>query len=176
MRHRHADSKDLPTSENPVATATPNERGEFELPQLAADSYALQLLSTEGSGAPVVVSLSSVLPNDVFFPAGPSVHGRLLRTSGSGGTPGSIEIGPVQDARAAARGDLVDRTRFAKADENGAFRVVLGIAGTYRLHATWGTASADRDFAIDGRDVDLGEIPLVSGTTLRGSIGGHPLT
>lgn len=106
----------------------------------------------------------------MVFPSGPTVHGHIIRTSGSATSAASVEVGPIESAKDAAQSDLVDRTRFANADESGAFHIVISRPGKYRLHATWGSAAADRDFDIDDKDVDLGDVPLAGAASLRGSI------
>ena len=64
----------------------------------------------------------------------------------------------------------VDKIRVTSADETGNFSSTLSIPGKYRLRARWGTATGERDFEIDElmSDVQLGDIVLSRGSTLRG--------
>ncbi len=67
---------------------------------------------------------------------------------------------------------MLDAVRFTTARENGDFKMTLSAPGRYRLLARWGSASKEREFEIarDSKIIDLGDIVLESGSTLRGSM------
>ncbi|HSY51729.1 MAG TPA: hypothetical protein VLC46_23200 [Thermoanaerobaculia bacterium] len=163
-------------SEVPLVTSSPEHDGHFHLSTLAPGTYVLKLLSSAATTERLTVSAMVDVPLDVVFPSGPIVRGRIVRASGGSPTdPVTIEIGidePVQQALKS--GDLMDTMRFATPDENGNFRVVIAIAGRYRLRGRWGSATAERVFEIgpSTTDLDLGDISLKAGATLLGEVPG----
>jgi len=170
-----AGSDDGIAGDLPIATVAPTIEREFRLPTLGTGRYTLKLLSSETTADLVTVSAIAGVPADVVFATGPTVVGRIVRSGAGPATePAAIEIGLLALPKDALKSDPLDKVRFASSDENGAFHVVLGSPGTYRLHARWGSAAADRDFVIskESKNVELGEIMLGTGATLRGTIDG----
>jgi hypothetical protein len=157
----------------PLAVAPLSEDDTFAFPLLGSGSYQWRLLSSEAAGAPIRASVVSGTPAELLFPEGPAVIGRVVRVAG-GGTiePPSIKA-VLQRAVAGTRAtELLDAVRFTTARENGEFRMTLSLPGKYRLLARWGSASKEREFEIarDSKIIDLGDIILENGSTLRGSI------
>jgi hypothetical protein len=163
-------------SEIPLVTSQRERDGSFHLPTLASGTYVLKLLSSLTTMEPVTVSAMAGTPLDVVFRSGPTVTGRIVRAAGGAPTdPGTIEISGDENIQQAVKsGDLMDRMRVATPDENGTFRVVVAIAGHYRLRARWGAATAERTFEIGAstKDLDLGDIALKSGAALLGDVPG----
>src|SRR5258708_4947279 len=90
--------------------------------------------------------------------------------------PLSVSIALETTVQEALKGDVVDQIRFATTDDAGRFTVVVASAGKYRVFARWGSASVDREFELteSGPNVELGDLVLRSGATLRGSVAGCP--
>lgn len=163
------------SSRVPLATAAPDKDGLFVLPSLASGTYVFKLLSSASAAGSMKATATSGTPLDIVFPGGPSVTGRIVRSAGGNpADPVHVEVSQLMTLAQASQGDAIDRVRFTNADENGAFNIIVSVPGRYRLHAQWGSASAERDFEIGSktREVQLGDIPLVLGATLRGSVNG----
>lgn len=160
----------------PMAFIGPGADGHFGLPSLGAGDYWLKLVSSEATGELVRVSAIPGVTLDVVFPTGPAVTGRLIRTAGGNATDAAtVEVAAAMTFMEALRaGDITDQIRATVADEQGKFRVVLAAPGKYRVSARWGVASAEREFEITKKmsDVDLGDIVLRTGSTLRGTLQG----
>lgn len=163
------------SSQVPLATAAPDKDGLFALPSLASGTYVFKLLSSASAAGTMKATATSGTPLDIVFPGGPSVTGRIVRSAGGNpADPVYVEVSQLMTLAEASQGDAIDKVRFTNADETGAFNIIVSVPGRYRLHAQWGSASAERDFEIGSktREVQLGDISLVLGATLRGSVDG----
>jgi hypothetical protein len=160
------------SQEVPLMTASPDRSGRFSLPQLGEGEYQFKLLSTSATAEPKVASVMPGTTLDLVFNTGPAVTGRIsLSSGGTSADPVMIEIAPAMPiAEALHDRALGDKMRMTRADQDGRFRVVLGGPGKYHLRARWGSASAEREFELgkDAGDVDVGDIPLQSGSSLHG--------
>jgi hypothetical protein len=160
------------SQEVPLMTASPGRSGQFSLPELGEGEYQFKLLSTSVTADRKAASVAPGTTLDLVFNTGPAVTGRVSLTSGGASTdPVMIEIVPaIPVAEALHDRALADKMRMTKADQDGRFRVVLAGPGKYHLRARWGSASAEREFELgkDGGDVDVGDIPLQSGSSLHG--------
>ena len=160
----------------PMAFIGPDADGHFPLPALGAGDYSLKLVSSDVTGELVRVSAMPGVTLDVVFPTGPTVTGRLIRTGGGNATDAAmVEVAAAITFMEALRaGDITDQIRATVADEQGQFRVVMAAPGKYRVSARWGVATAEREFEITRKmsDVDLGDIALRTGSTLRGTLQG----
>lgn len=155
----------------PLATSSLGADGTFAFPALGSGNYEWRLLSSEAAGEATRVAVVSGTPAELAFPEGPTVTGRVVRIAGGGTLEPPAVKAVLQRALADARGtELLDSVRFTTADENGMFRMTLTIPGRYRLQARWGSASKEREFEItrDPKTIDLGDIVLENGSTLRG--------
>ncbi len=155
----------------PMATASPGPNGQFTFAELGSGDYTLKLYSVLAKSTPLSASLGSGVVTDVTFPTGPAIRGRILRgTSSLPNAAAIIEIGLDISLRQAAEVDPIETFRSTTADENGNFILTVSISGHYRLRARWGSASAERTVAVGKTmtDVDLGDIELSSGASLRG--------
>ncbi|HYC59803.1 MAG TPA: hypothetical protein VEK79_09575 [Thermoanaerobaculia bacterium] len=168
--------KDGVASTIPLAFIGPDTDGHFDLPSLGAGDYSLKLVSSDVTGELVRVTAMTGVTLDVVFPTGPAVTGRLIRTAGGNANDAAtVEVAAAITFMEALRaGDITDRIRAAVADEQGQFRVVMAAPGKYRVSARWGVAAAEREFEITRKmsDVDLGDIVLRTGSTLRGTLQG----
>ena len=169
----HADGV---ASSIPMAFIAPDVDGHFHLAALGAGDYSLKLVSSDVTGELVRVSAMPGVTLDVVFPTGPAVTGRLIRTAGGNATDAAtVEVAAaITFMEALQAGDITDQIRATVADDQGQFRVVMPVPGKYRVSARWGVASAEREFEITTKmsDVDLGEIVLRTGSTLRGTLQG----
>jgi hypothetical protein len=163
-------------SELPIATSPREPDGSFHLATLASGTYVLKLLSSLTTMEPVTVSAMAGTPVDVVFGSGPTVSGRIVRAAGGAPTdPVTIEISGDENFQQALKsGDPLDRMRIVTPNENGNFRVVVALAGHYRLRARWGAVTAERKFDIEASttELDLGDITLKSGLALLGEVAG----
>lgn len=151
------------------------DAGEFDFAAMGSGDYEFKLLSAAATGRPARAAVTAGVPVKLEFAAGPVVRGRLVRSVG--GTPDDIPTVEITAdltwREALAAGDLSDRVRVAKPDDAGRFAIVAPSEGKYRLTARWGLGRATRTFAIDDEtDVELGEVALQIGSTLRGTVSG----
>ncbi|MDP9192357.1 MAG: hypothetical protein M3P06_11720 [Acidobacteriota bacterium] len=156
----------------PLATAK-LEDGAFKLPEIGLGRYRLKLFSPEATGEPVTASLTPGVPADVVFARGPVIRGRVVRRGG-GSPDDSISIEIIRQTVVADASAIADWMRNADAELDGSFRIMLTASGPYRLRARWGTAQGEVDFEVKDlkKDVDLGEISLAAGASLRGTLPG----
>lgn len=160
--------------EIPVAIAR-NDHGLFRALQLAAGTYRLKLLSSIALSTPVAVDLGSSAKS-VRFPAAPQIRGRVRAASGFPFHDLRVEIipGRVPIEANGPKRDLADVVRESPVEEDGTFRIGVPGPGQYRVGIIANSGRTERTVTVRDGDtvVDLGDISLDTGATLRGVVAG----
>ncbi|MEO8586437.1 MAG: hypothetical protein ABI584_09780 [Acidobacteriota bacterium] len=170
-------------SEIALSVASGDDDGIFDVRLLPAGRYRLKLISSMAAAAVVPATLETGVVEDVRFPPGPMVRGRLLPSGQTDpALPASVQVikqAPPLEARPPREGDgagadRVDSIRGVTPDKDGTFSFAVPETGTYELWAFWGKARGRRTFKAQeaAPTLNLGDIPLQVGGVLRGKADG----
>lgn len=153
----------------PLARTSPDERGEFAFPQVAAGTYRVRFVSPAFGGANAVLACAAGSVQTLEVKTGITVSGRLIvRTGGSVPRNGSVQAVREQWPGRDTDLDSADLIRAVAAGDDGRFEFPIAAPGTYRLRAAWGAGRAELSFKVADADVKLGDIALQEGSALRG--------
>lgn len=171
-----------PSSRIAMAVASGDREGVFFAPTLPPGRYKLKLLSSFAGTDVIPVPLEAGAVQDVRFPPGRLVRGRLLQSGGvDPARPPSVQvIGRVLPTAANSASateripDPIDLVREVVPERDGRFSFALSRSGSYELSAVWGKARANLTFKLQDatRELDLGDIVLRAGGNLRGRLSG----
>lgn len=166
-----------------LSVASGDDDGVFDVRLLPAGRYKLKLISSLTGAASIHATLETGVVEEVRFPPGPMVRGRLVpsgRTDSA--SPSSVQVlrqalpGETRTPREGGGidADLIDSVREVKPDKDGTFSFAVPRPGTYELWAYWGKARGRKTFKMleAPTTLDLGDIPLQAGGVLRGKITG----
>jgi hypothetical protein len=160
----------VPRREEPIAAEATDARGWFELAGLEPGVY--RLVVTHGDFAPAVVSGLSVaadaeVPTRVDLERGAAVSGRLVALPDRP-LPGRISVHELDGEPAPAIVTDLSNTRIAG---DGRFRLPRLPRGSHSLMLMAdGYATRSIDVNVGSQDVDLGDVALDPGLTIRGLV------
>lgn len=159
----------------PVAMTEIDPDGWAYVPSLGSGLYRMKLFSRLSDREAVDASLSVGIPAALRFGMGIPVRGRVRLVAPSPPlSPATISLQKEMEFADVIGVDLAAAVITTQADVDGAFELAVPGPGKYLLLATWGQSRSRRsvEIADDAKEVEIPDIVLSGGTTVRGRVEG----